>query len=142
MVLTGSDAASEVERLENSGDGKKYVYVKLDNKTIKAAGGLSRMIADGEIPMTLTYKANKSATLLPASAVRSDGGSGYYVYVVERTYGGLLDSSGYKISKSAVTVLEKSDQVVAVSEDLSYREIADREDRALSEGQAVMDYVD
>ena len=142
VVLTGSDAASEVERLENSGDGKKYVYVKLDNKTIKAAGGLSRMIADGEIPMTLTYKANKSATLLPASAVRSDGGSGYYVYVVERTYGGLLDSSGYKISKSAVTVLEKSDQVVAVSEDLSYREIADREDRALSEGQAVMDYVD
>lgn len=141
VVLTNSDAATEVEKLENSADGKKYAYVKLDSKTIKAAGGLSRMIADGDIALTLTYKASKSATLLPASAVRGDAGSAY-VYVVARTYGGLLDSGGYKISKSAVTVIEKSDQVVAVAEDLSYREIADREDRALSDGQAVMDYVD
>ena len=46
------------------------------------------------------------------------------------------------LSKTTVTVLEKTDQVVSVSEDLSYVEIADREDRALKDGQAVMDYVD
>ena len=142
VVLTDSDTETEVSGLENGAEGKKYANVKLDGKIIKAAGGLSRMLAAESIPLTLTYKAQKSATLLPASAVRSDGSGSYYVYTVERSYGGLLDSSGYKLTKTTVTVLEKSDQVVSVAEDLSYREIADREDRTLTDGQAVMDYVD
>ena len=142
VTFSDGETVSELSGLETAADGKKYALVKLDSKIIKSLGGLTRLLSEEQISLTLTYKASKSATLLPASAVRSEGSDSYYVYTVERTYGGLLDSSGYKVSKTTVTVLEKGDQVVAVAEDLSYREIADREDRALTDGQAVMDYVD
>lgn len=141
-VLTESGTESEVTEVTTDADGKKYALIDLNSKVLKSAGGLARLLTQGQIPLTLVYKAQKSTTLLPASAVRSDGSGGYYVYIVNQTYGGILDSGGYTISKQAVTVLEKSDQVVSLSDDLSYREIADREDRALSDGQAVMDYVD
>lgn len=136
-----SGGECKVVSVENAADGKKYAVLSLSSKAIQSAGGMSRLIADPAIPLTLQYKAAKSATLLPASCVRTDG-SETYVYIVERTYGGILDSSGYTIRKQTVTVLEKTDQIVSVAEDLSYIEIADREDRALTEGQAVMDYVD
>ncbi len=142
VTLTQNDVSTEVDKVETDADGKKYAYIKLDSKTLKAAGGMTRLLNDGDIAMTLTYKAQKSATLLPASAVRSDGSDNYYVYIVNSSYGGLLDNGGYTVSKMTVTVLEKSDQIVAVAEDLNYREIADREDRTLTDGQAVMDYVD
>ena len=48
----------------------------------------------------------------------------------------------YILKKQPVTVLEKSSRMVAVSEELSWLEIADREDRAVSDGQVVMEYVD
>ena len=142
ITFSDGETASEISGLETAADGKKYALVKLDSKIIRAAGGLARMLSEEQIPLTLIYKASKSTTLLPASAVRSEGSGSDYVYVVGRTYGGLLDSSGYKVTKQTVTVLERGDQVVSVAEDLSYREIADREDRALTDGQAVMDYVD
>ncbi len=142
-VLTQSDTESEVAGLETATDGKKYAMITLSSKVIKSAGGLSHLVAEESIPLTITYKAQKSTTLLPASAVRSDGSGQYYVYVVQQNYGGgLLGSGGYTLVKTTVTVLETSDQVVSLQDDLSYREIADREDRALSDGQAVMDYVD
>ena len=143
VVLTDTDTESEIASLETTAEGKKYVYVALSSKVLKDAGGLSHLTSAEAIPLTITYKAQKSTTLLPASAVRSDGSGQYYVYVVQQNYGGgLLGSGGYTLSKTPVTVIELSDQLVAVEDDLSYREIADREDRALSDGQAVMDYVD
>ena len=142
VVLTQTDTESEIESLETSGDGKKYALITLSSKVLKSAGGLTHLLSESSIPLTITYKAQKSTTLLPASAVRSDGSGSYYVYVVQQNYGGgLLGSGGYTLSKTPVTVIESSDQIVALEDDLSYREIADREDRALSDGQAVMDYV-
>lgn len=142
VVLTKTDTESEVESLETGSDGKKYALITLSSNVLKSAGGLSHLVAEENIPLTITYKAQKSTTLLPASAVRSDGSGEYYVYVVQQNYGGgLLGNSGYTLTKTTVTVLETSDQVVSLQDDLSYREIADREDRALSDGQAVMDYV-
>ena len=41
-----------------------------------------------------------------------------------------------------VTVLEKTNSLVAVAEDINYLDIADREDRTITDGQAVMEYVD
>ena len=41
----------------------------------------------------------------------------------------------------SVTVIERSDSTVSIQEDLSYRSIADREDRALEDGATVMEYV-
>lgn len=46
-----------------------------------------------------------------------------------------------KVKKTSVTVIERSDSTVSIQEDLSYRSIADREDRALEDGATVMEYV-
>ena len=54
----------------------------------------------------------------------------------------MLGNMQYIISKQPVTVLEQSTRMVAVSEELSWVEIADREDRAINDGQVVMEYVD
>ena len=143
VVLTQSDTETEIASLETAADGKKYALISLGSKVLKSAGGLAHLLGEEGIPLTITYKAQKSTTLLPASAVRSDGSGSYYIYIVQQNYGGgLLGSGGYTLQKTAVTVIESSDQIVALEEDLSYREIADREDRALTDGQAVMDYVD
>ena len=75
--------------------------------------------------------------------MRQDSDGSYYVYTISRSYGGGILSSGDTIvKKTAVTVLEKTDKMVSLADDLQYTEIADREDRALTDGQAVMDYVD
>lgn len=142
-VTMENGAATEVQSIEIASSGQKYALIKLSSAVLKAGGGMSRMISETAIPLTLTYKAAKNTTLLPASAVRQDSDGSYYVYVVSRNYGGGILSSGNMIvTKTSVTVLEKTDKMVSVADDLQYTEIADREDRALTDGQAVMDYVD
>ena len=81
-----------------------------------------------------------AAALLAPSCVRSDGESNY-VYVVEYSGGGFLSENTMKVKKTSVTVIERSDSTVSIQEDLSYRSIADREDRALEDGATVMEYV-
>lgn len=72
--------------------------------------------------------------------MRSDGENSY-VYIVEYSGGGFLSQSTMKVKKTSVTVIERSDTTVSIEEDLSYRSIADREDRALTDGATVMEYV-
>ena len=142
-VTTSGDKNTEITEIEAEAGGKKYALIRISSDVTKDLGGMSRMMGMTDIPLTITYKAGKNTTLLPASAVRQDSDSSYYVYVVERNWGGgLLGSGGYTLRKRTVTILEKTDKMVSLSDDLQYTEIADREDRALSEGQAVMDYVD
>ncbi len=138
-----SGASTQVTEIVQDPDGKKYALLELTEEALRTGGGMSRMIGESAIPVTVTYKAAKNTTLLPASAVRQDNDNSYYVYVVSRNYGvGLLGGSEYTVKKSTVTILEKTDKLVSLGEDLQYTEIADREDRALTDGQAVMDYVD
>lgn len=142
-VTLENGAATKVDSVSVEADGKKYALIAMGNEVLKAGGGMSRMIGEESIPLTLTYKAAKNTTLLPASAVRQDSDGSAYVYVVSRDYGGgILGGTGYSVKKTTVNILEKTDKMVSLSDDLQYTEIADREDRALSDGQAVMDYVD
>ena len=142
-VTLENGTATKVDSVSVEADGKKYALIAMSGEVIKAGGGMSRMIGEESIPLTLTYKAAKNTTLLPASAVRQDGDGSAYVYVVSRDYGGgILGGTGYTVKKTTVNILEKTDKTVSLSDDLQYTEIADREDRALSDGQAVMDYVD
>lgn len=53
----------------------------------------------------------------------------------------MLSSSSMKVVKTRVTVAERSDKYVSIEEDLSYQQVADKEDRALTDGQTVMEYV-
>jgi len=144
-VDVAGDYASErtsVEKTVLEGDGKKYVYITLTEGIISIKGGITRMITDGNIEVTVTYRAKEPATLVPASAVRNEGEGQDYVYLIQRTWGGFLGSSAMKVVKTNVTVLERGDNVVSIQQEMDYQEIADREDRALTDGCTVMEYID
>ncbi|HPA60493.1 MAG TPA: hypothetical protein PLO90_02940 [Clostridia bacterium] len=121
--------------------GKKYAIIALNEDTISRLGGIGKLISN-PLTITLLYKAQRTTTLLPASAVRTDSDGSSYVFAVQQNWGGLLGNMQYILKKQSITVLEKSNRQVAISEDLSYMEIADREDRMVSDGQVVMEYVD
>jgi hypothetical protein len=74
--------------------------------------------------------------------VRSEGENKDYVYVIGRDYSGFLGSSAMKVVKTSVTVLERGDTMVSIEEDITYQEIAGGEDRPLSDGCTVMEYLD
>ncbi|MCE5342199.1 MAG: hypothetical protein LLF96_01235 [Eubacteriales bacterium] len=131
-----------VEKTVLEGDGKKYAYVTLTDDIITAEGGIPRMVSDGDVEATLTYRARESATLIPASAVRNEGDGADYVYLIQYNYSGFLGSSSIKVIKTGVDVVERGDTMVSVQQELDYAEIADREDRALTDGCTVMKYVD
>ena len=123
------------------GGGRKYAVVELNENLIGQLGGV-RALMDNPPGITLVYKSPRTTTLLPASAVRTDSDGSSFVYAIQQNWGGLLGNMQYILKKQPVTVLEKSSRMVAVSEELSWLEIADREDRAVSDGQVVMEYVD
>ena len=78
---------------------------------------------------------------MPASAVRNEGENSDYVYLIQRSYGGLLTSSSMKVVKTSVRVLERGEKLVSIEDDLSYQQVADKEDRELTDNQTVMEYV-
>ena len=99
-----------------------------------------RSLVQNGVEVSITYRAKDSSTLLPASCVRNDGSD--YIFLIQNSYGGFMSSSGMKVVKTQVTVLERSDKTISVAEDFSWQQIADREDRTLSDGAAVMEYVE
>ena len=134
---------TEVESTALGGDGKKYLYAALTDDVISAKGGMTAMMTDGTVEITVRYRAKETATLIPAAAVRSEGEGEDYVYLVQRNYGGgFLGSQSLTAVKTSVTVLERGDTMVSVRESLDYQDIAAGEDRALSDGCTVMEYVD
>jgi multidrug efflux pump subunit AcrA (membrane-fusion protein) len=137
----GSERTS-VEKSVLEGDGKKYVYITLTEGIISIKGGITRMVTDGNTEVSVTYRAKVSATLVPSSAVRNEGEGQDYVYLIQRNWGGFLGSSSMKVVKTSVTVLERGDKVVSIQEEMDYQEIADGEDRALTDGCTVMEYID
>ena len=144
-VEVAGDYGSEkttVEKTVLESDGKKYAYITLTENIASIKGGITRMLMDGSMDVSLTYKAKQAATLLPASAVRNEGEGQDYIYTIERTWGGFMGQSAMKVHKTSVTVMERGDKVVSIQEQMDYQEIADREDRALSDNGKVMEYID
>lgn len=130
-----------VEKTSVEVDGSKCLYIQLPEELLKSeSGAIRRFVADGGVQVNITYRAKKATTLLPPSAVRGQEGD-YYVYLIEHDWGGFMSSSRMKVVKFSVTVLEKSGKAVSIAEDLAYQQIADREDRALTDGQTVMKYI-
>lgn len=136
----------EEERTKTTGvqataDGGKYLLIALtENMALEDSAELRQVIADEGVEAVITHRASKSSTLLPAAAVRTDG-TNYYVYVVERSQGGFMSGTGMKAVKTSVTVVDRNDKQVAIAEDLTYQDVAYQEDRALTDGAAIMEYV-
>lgn len=132
-----------VEKTTISADGTKYLQLTMPESYLKEnSSAIRRVFADGGVKISITYRAKKSTTLLPASAVRNEGEGQDYVYLIEQDWGGFMSQSSMKVRKTSVTVLERGDKTISIAEDLSWQQVADREDRALEDGQTVMEYVD
>ena len=139
--VQGAEREMTISGVEEAADGKTYAIIELDENNISALGGLSRLMSE-KPSVSILYKSPKTATLLPLTALRDGGDDRYYVYVIDQDRDGILGNSTYTVKKREVTVIETSARLAAVGDDLSELKIADREDRTLSEGQAVMEYVD
>ena len=139
--VMGAEREMTISGVEEAADGKTYAIIELDESNISALGGLSRLMSE-KPSVSILYKSPKTATLLPLTALRDGGDNRYYVYVINQDRDGILGNSTYRVKKREVTVIETSARLAAVEDDLSELQIADREDRTLSEGQAVMEYVD
>ena len=136
----GSERTS-VEKTTIASDGTKYLQMPMPETYLSSdSTAIRRFMQDGGVDVKITYRAKSATTLLSPSCVRSAGESND-VYVVEYSGGGFLSQNTMKVKKTSVTVIERSDSTVSIQEDLSYRSIADREDRALEDGATVMEYV-
>ena len=123
------------------GGNKRFAVVEVSENIITQLGGI-RSLMDNPPNITLVYKSSRTTTLLPASAVRSDGDGSSFVYTIKQNWGGMLGNMQYIISKQPATVLEPYTRMAAMSEVIRWVAIADREDRAINDGQVVMEYVD
>lgn len=141
VSVEGVKGELSIDEIRVDADSKKYAYIKLSEKHISQLGGLAS-IMNSQIPLQIIYKADKTTTLIPASAVRTDTDGSTYVFTIERSWGGLLSNASETVKKMPVKVIEKSDKLVALEDDLSYQDIADNEDRTIKDGQQVMEYVD
>ena len=137
----GARQKISVSQITLEAGGKKYAIVELSESLIVELGGVRALMSTPR-QITLLYKSPRTTTLLPASAVRTDMDGSSFVYSVEQNWGGMLGNTQYILKKQPVTVTEKSNRLVAISEDVSYLGIADGEDRAVIDGQVVMEYVD
>lgn len=129
---------SQVIAVGTDADGKKYADIELNKQLIKARGSVYAMTQE-DTPMTLIYRARESTSLLPTSAVRGSGDDRYVLVAEQNTaaFGG----STLALHKMPVKVLGEYGGTTSVQEDLSYYTVAYGEDRAISDGDAVMEYL-
>lgn len=122
-------------------DGKRYVDLKLNEPDFQDYVSLSSLAMRGDaLNIAISRRAGSSATLIPAGALHEDGGEAYIFTVNGGGWGGLMDT-GMKVQKQAVTVVDRSDAMVALADELWDTEIAYREDHPLEDGDRVMEYI-
>lgn len=139
--LEGSERELIISDVQIMADGKKYALIEMDEAAIEALGGLSKLTR-GALDIEIIYKAQRTTTLIPISALREESGGKHFVYLIDYERGGLFSGSGYVARKREVTVIDTSARQAAIEDELGRSEIADREDRPLEDGRAVMEYID
>ena len=129
--------STKVAAVGVNADNTRYADITITEDLIRSYTTI-RNLAKNDLKLRLTSRAQESTCLIPATAVRGSEGD-RYVYVAVRqssTFGGTQTI----VQKTPVTVLNESDTVVSVAEDLTYSQIIYQEDRALNEGDSVMAY--
>lgn len=134
---TGENVESEVDAVGVTLAGGEYADIELKKSMIKDMGGMYAMSANG-VSVRIEYRSKNATTLLPAAAVRGSG-TDRYVYTL-RTEESMFGTQQTVTVKQPVTVLAEADGTVSIDEDLTYTRIAYMEDRAISEGDPVMEY--
>ncbi len=134
----GENLTSKTDEQGVDEEGKAYVDIEISKAMIKARGNLYAFSV-GELPITLNVKAKDSTILLPVSAVRGSGRDRFvYVAETEQSAGG---TNSLKLRKMSVQVLSESNDTASLETDITGKDVAYMEDRALSEGATVMTYL-
>ncbi|MCH5287833.1 MAG: hypothetical protein J1E43_10450 [Christensenellaceae bacterium] len=132
---------SEVIDTVINADASKQLRISIPEEFLSEdSAAIRRFVSDGGVTVSITYRARQSSTLIPASAIHNDG-DGDYVYLIRWSGGGFMSQSRMTVEKTKVTVLDRNDTVVSISEDYTYQQLADREDRGLTDKMTVMEYV-
>lgn len=132
---------TKVSEVINDTDGREYAEMELTDDILRSAGGMGKLMQDDGLSAKIVFRAKKNATIIPASALRTEGDS-EYIFVGEYSYGGFLSSGSIKAVKTNVTVIDRSDTEVSIQEDLGYQNIIDKADRTVADGKPVMEYVE
>ncbi|MBQ3270000.1 MAG: hypothetical protein IJH09_08775 [Clostridia bacterium] len=129
---------TEVVTVGTDADGKNYADIELTKQLIKARGSVYSMMQE-DTPMTLVFRAREATSLLPTSAVRGSGDD-RYIYVAEQN-NAAFGGSTLKLHKLEVKVLGEYGGTTSVQDDVTYYSVAYGEDRAVDDGDAVMEYL-
>ena len=129
---------TQVTAVGTDEEGKKYADIRMTPELIRARGSVYAMLQE-DTPMTLIYRAREATSLLPTGAVRGSGEE-RYVFVTEQN-NAAFGGNTLRLHKMDVTVVGEYGGTTSVKEDISYYTIAYGEDRAISDGDAVMEYL-
>ena len=134
----GHGIKTSVLRIGFTVEGDKYCDIRLDEPSIAQMGGVYVLLAD-PTDIRVSYQAEQITTLIPASALRK--GDDDYVYVV-KSQPGAFSGDTLVVKRRLVTVLGRSDDTVSISESMYDEQLVQHEDRAIGDGDAVMEYLD
>lgn len=130
--------SSKVVGIGTDTENKKYADIEMTREIINAVGSVYSIMENGT-NMVLVYNARESTTLLDTNVVRGSNPE-YFVYVAKRNEGAFAGDT-YKVEEKKVKVLAMTAEKVSVQDDLSAYVLAYGEDRTISNGDTVMEYV-
>ena len=135
----GSRRTAVMETVVNT-DGSKQLKIAMPEDFLATdSAAIRRFVSDGGVNVNITYRAKQSTSLLPPGAIRNKNGQDF-IYTVQRNYGGFMSQSSMYVQAMNVTVLDSSDTVVSIAEEVSWQSIAIGEDRGIDDGDTVMEY--
>lgn len=131
---------AKVASVDVNRDGNRVAVINLseDDEVVMGFGSLFAM-SSADISVKLSVEVASNASLLPSSAVHGAEGD-RYVFVIH-TDQAAVGSKTMKVEKVSVSVIAEADGTAAVREELSYSQVAYMEDRELSDGSRVMEYL-
>ncbi len=129
---------SKVVGIGTDTENKKYADIEMTREIINAVGSVYSIMENGT-NMVLVYNARETTTLLDTNVVRGSSPE-YFVFVAKRNEGAFAGDT-YKLEERKVKVLAMTAEKVSVQDDLSAYVLAYGEDRTISNGDTVMEYV-
>lgn len=133
-----SSVTSKVAGVGTDAEKKKYCDIEMTKQLINAIGSVYSIMENGT-SMILVYNARESTTLLDTNVVRGSKPD-YYVFIAKRNEGAFAGDT-YRIEEKKVNVVAMTAEKVSVQDDLSAYLIAYGEDRSISSGDNVMQYM-
>jgi hypothetical protein len=133
-----SGISSKVIGIGTDTENKKYADIEMTREIINAVGSVYSIMENGT-NMVLVYNARETSTLLDTNVVRGTKPD-YFVFVAKRNEGAFAGDT-YKLEESKIKVIAMTSEKVSVQDDLSAYVLAYGEDRTISNGDTVMEYV-